>query len=114
MIKVYIYRYFSKKDFGNIYCFTENLNSKLLYIIYKKTLLPSARKFFREDDNNWKLQDDNDPKHTSGKAQNWKDENDIKRIFWSSQSLDLILWRMFRLFSRLILVIINQYLQRIL
>src|SRR5579871_1062890 len=50
--KVHIYRYFSEKGFGNIYCFTENLNSKLLYTIYKKTLLPSARKFFREDDNN--------------------------------------------------------------
>src|SRR5579871_2573582 len=66
--KVHIYRYFSEKGFRNIYCFIENLNSELLYTIYKKTLLPSARNFFREDDNNWKLQEDNDPKHTSGKA----------------------------------------------
>src|SRR5579871_724046 len=87
--KVHVYRCFSEKSFGNIYCFTENLNSELLYIIYKKTLLSSARKFFGEDDNNWKLQEDNDPKHTSGKVQNWKDENDIKRIFWLSQSPDL-------------------------
>src|SRR5579871_6859540 len=87
--KVYIYRCFSEKGFGNIYCFTENLNSELLCIIYKKSLLPSARKFFGEDDNNWKLQEDNDLKHTSRKVQNWKDENDIKRIFWLSQSLDL-------------------------
>src|SRR5579871_6520654 len=50
--KVHIYRYFSEKDFGNIYYFTENLNSELLYTIYKKTLLPSARNFFGEDDNN--------------------------------------------------------------
>src|SRR5579871_4238375 len=87
--KVYVYRCCSEKGFGNIYCFTENLNSKLLYTIYKKTLLPSARNFFREDDNNWKLQEDNDPKHISGKAQNWKNENDIKRISWPSQSPDL-------------------------
>src|SRR5579871_3936517 len=87
--KVHVYGYFSEKGFENIYCFTENLNSELLYTIYKKTLLPSARKFFGEDDNNWKLQEDNDPKHTSGKAQNWKNENDIKRIFWLSQSPDL-------------------------
>src|SRR5579871_2636426 len=67
--KVYVYRYFSEKGFGNIYYFTENLNSELLYTIYKKTLLPSARNFFGEDNNNWKLQEDNYPKHTSGKVQ---------------------------------------------
>ena len=36
-----------------------------------------------------KLQEDNDPKHTSGKAQKWKDENNINRISWPSQSPDL-------------------------
>src|SRR5579871_1465668 len=67
-IKVYIYRCFSEKSFGNIYCFTENLNSEFLYTIYKKILLLFARNFFREDNNSWKLQEDNDPKHTSGKV----------------------------------------------
>src|SRR5579871_6609906 len=67
--KVYVYRYFSEKDFGNIYCFTENLNSELLYTIYKKTLVPSARNFSREDDYSWKLQEDNNLKHRSRKAQ---------------------------------------------
>ena len=50
--KVYVYTYFSEKGFRNIYCFTENLNSELLNTIYKKTLLCSIRKFFREDNNN--------------------------------------------------------------
>src|SRR5579871_4532840 len=67
--KVHIYRYFSEKGFGNIYCFIENLNSELLYTIYKRTLLSSTTKFFGEDDNSWKLQEDNDPKHISGKTQ---------------------------------------------
>ena len=48
--KVNIYIYFLEKSFREIYCFTENLNSELLYIIYKKTLLTSARNFFGEDD----------------------------------------------------------------
>src|SRR5579871_6697273 len=87
--KVHVYRYFLEKRFENIYCFIENLNSELLYTIYKKTLLSSARNFFREDNNSWKLQEDNDPKHTSEKVQNWKDENVIKRISWLSQSLYL-------------------------
>ena len=49
--KVHIYRCFSEKSFRNIYYFIENLNSKLLYTIYKKLLLLSDRNFFGEDDN---------------------------------------------------------------
>ena len=79
----------SEKGFGNIYCFTENLNSELLCTIYKRTLLPSVRNFFGQDDNSWKLQEDNDPKHTSGKAQKWKYNNHINKISWPSQSPDL-------------------------
>ena len=80
---------FQRRVFGNIYCFTENLNSELLCNIYKKTLLPSTRNFFGEDNNSWILQEDNDPKHTSGKAQKWKDNNNINRISWLSQSPNL-------------------------
>jgi transposase len=87
--KVHVYGCFSEKGFGKIYCFTNNLNSDLLCSIYKNTLLPSARTFFGKDDDSWILQEDNDPKHTSGKAQNWRDDNDIKRISWPSQSPDL-------------------------
>ena len=87
--KVNIYGCFSEKGFGNIYCFTENLNSELLCIIYKKTILSSARNFFGEDNNSWKLQEDNDPKHTSGKVQKWKNNNHINRISWLLQSPDL-------------------------
>ena len=87
--KVHVYGCFSKKGFGNIYCFTENLTGELLCTIYKKTLLPSARNFFGEGDHSWKLQEDNDPKHTSGKAQKWRSRNNIKRISWPSQSPDL-------------------------
>ena len=49
--KVHVYECFSEKGFGNIYCFTKNLNAELLYTIYKKTLLSSARKLFGEDNN---------------------------------------------------------------
>jgi len=34
--------------------FIENLYTELLYIIYKKIILFSARKFFKENDNSWK------------------------------------------------------------
>ena len=60
---------FSEKWFGQIYCFTNNLHADQLCHIYKCTLLPSAITFFGKDINKWVLQEDNDPKHLSGKAQ---------------------------------------------
>ena len=87
--KVHVYGCFSEEGFGNIYCFTNNLTGDLLCTIYETTLLPSAENFFGEDNHNWKLQEDNDPKHTSRKAQKWRSRNHVKRISWPSQSPDL-------------------------
>ena len=87
--KVHVYGCFSEEGFGNIYCFTNNLNAELLCTIYKTTLLSSARKLFGRDNHSWRLQEDNDPKHTSEKAERWRNEHDINRISWPSQSPDL-------------------------
>ena len=88
-LKVHVYGCFSEKGFGNIYCFTNNLNADLLCTIYKSTLLPSAEIFFGKDNHSWKLQEDNDPKHMSKKAQKWRVDNEVERISWPSQSPDL-------------------------
>jgi transposase len=87
--KVHVYGCFSEKGFGNIYCFTENLKADLLCTIYKTTLLPSAGILFGKDNHSWILQEDNDPKHMSKKAQKWRKENQVKRISWPAQSPDL-------------------------
>jgi transposase len=88
-LKVHVYGCFSEKGFGNICCFTNNLNADLLCTIYKTTLLPSAGIFFGKHNHSWILQEDNDPKHTSKKAQKWRTDNQVKRISWPSQSPDL-------------------------
>jgi len=87
--KVHVYGCFSEKGFGNIYCFTENLTGDLLCTIYETTLLSSARNFFGGNNYSWILQEDNDPKHTCGKAQKWRKENNVNRISWPAQSPDL-------------------------
>ena len=87
--KVNIWGCFSEKGFGQIYCFRNNLNADQLCHIYKHTLLPSATTFFGKDNDKWILQEDNDPKHLSGKAQKWKIDNQINRLSWPSQSPDL-------------------------
>ena len=87
--KVNVYGCFSEKGFGKVYCFTNNLNADFLCTIYKTTLVPSAKIFFGGDKDKWDLQEDNDPKHKSRKAQKWKADNQINCIPWPSQSPDL-------------------------
>ncbi|CAF3033188.1 unnamed protein product [Rotaria sp. Silwood2] len=57
--------------------------------IYKRGLLSTALKQFGHDSTLWKLQEDNDPKHTSKLAVNWKRNNGVHEIQWSSMSSDL-------------------------
>jgi transposase len=62
--KVNVWGCFSSKGFGRIICFKENLNAELMCDIYKRGLLPTASDQFGPDSTSWKLQEDNDPKHT--------------------------------------------------
>ena len=56
--------------------------------IYERGLLPSVDRLFGVDDDSWILQEDNDPKHRSKKAKNWKTENGINELSWPSMSPD--------------------------
>jgi len=54
--------------------------------VCQEVLLPFAREKFRE---NWILQQDRDPKHTSKRAKNWFQQNGIEVLEWPAQSPDL-------------------------
>jgi transposase len=86
--KVHVWGCFCASGFGSIYCFTENLDSDLLCTIYKKTLFPSFKKYFREERSNWMLQCDNDPKHNSNKTKALLEEEGVTRLPWPSYSPD--------------------------
>jgi hypothetical protein len=47
--------------------------------IYKKALFPSAQLWFK-DNSDWILQEDNDPKHLSKMAKDWKIKNLSKHL----------------------------------
>lgn len=83
--KVHIWGCMSKGGFGEVFVFKENLNADRLCKIYEQALLPSSDKLFRSD---WILQEDNDPKHKSRKAQKWRDDNNVIRMEWPAQSPD--------------------------
>ena len=56
--------------------------------ISENGLLPSAQKLFGEDNSSWTLQEDNDPKHRSKLAKEWKARNSIIELPWPSMSPD--------------------------
>jgi hypothetical protein len=87
--KVRAWGCFSAKGFGSLVLFTQNLNAKLLVHIYSKALLPSAVKWFPNPEDSWVLQEDNDPKHTSKLAKNWREQKGVVRLAWPAQSPDL-------------------------
>ena len=87
--KLHMWGCFASSGFGKIFFFKNNLNADFLIQIYEEALLPSAKMLFPNDPNGWSLQEDNDPKHRSKKATEWRKQNHITRITWPSQSPDL-------------------------
>lgn len=86
--KIHIWGCFSIFGFGKLVCFTRNLNANFMCKIYERGLLPSASMFFGEDNLDWFLQEDNDPKHRSKIAKAWKQERNINVLPWPSMSPD--------------------------
>lgn len=87
-VKVHVWGCFSKQGFGLLHLFTGSLDALKMTKIYKKALLPSAKKMFPRHNDSWILQEDNDPKHRSRVCTAWKAENGIDVLDWPSQSPD--------------------------
>jgi len=80
---------FSKNGFGKLFLFTQNLNADYMCYIYGTALLKSVKMLFGAKNDDWYLQEDNDPKHRSKNCTDWKSDHHIKVISWPSQSPDL-------------------------
>ncbi len=86
--KVMVWGAFSWKGVGDLYWVQETMTGKIYVKIIRRFLKSSAKKccptypdFF------W--QEDNDPKHTSGVAQEYFRRNKVNLVQWPSQSPDL-------------------------
>ncbi|CAF2995742.1 unnamed protein product [Rotaria sp. Silwood2] len=87
-VKIHVWGCFSKHGFGKLILFKQSLNSNFMCKIYKNGLLPSVKKWFGDNNYNWKLLEDNDPKHTSKMSKTFKINNGIQSLPWPSQSPD--------------------------
>lgn len=56
--------------------------------IYEKCLLPTAERCFIKKNEDWILQEDNDPKHRNKLCTEWKEQSGIVTLDWPSQSPD--------------------------
>jgi transposase len=69
-----------------LFCFTDIMDGPFYVKILQDQLLPAVRRMYRR---NWRLQQDNDPKHTLCVAKKFIAENGINVIDWPSNSPDL-------------------------
>lgn len=86
--KVHVWGCFSARGFGKLICFQRNLDARFMCSIYERGLLASSEMFFGEDNLEWILQEDNDPKHRSKIAKKWKEEHGVVELPWPSMSPD--------------------------
>ncbi|CAF1437298.1 unnamed protein product [Didymodactylos carnosus] len=87
--KINVWGCFARSGFGRIICFKQNLNRfYLVNKIYQNVLLPSTRNLFRRG-TRWKLLEDNDRKHTSALAKQWRVAEGVERLPWPAASSDL-------------------------
>ena len=73
--KIHVWGCFSKHRFSKLVLFRQTLDSKLMCKIYKNGLLSSAKKWFSNTNCNWKLLEDDDPKHVSKTSKTFKINN---------------------------------------
>ena len=69
-----------------LFCFTDIMDGPYYVNILQTQLLPAAQSLYGRS---WRLQQDNDPKHTSRVAKDFIAENKINTIDWPSNSPDL-------------------------
>ncbi|CAF4441777.1 unnamed protein product [Rotaria sp. Silwood2] len=87
-LKLHVWGCFSKQGFGKLIIFRHNLTGDFMCDIYENCLLPTAYRQFPEGPDSWILQEDNDLKHRSWQAINWKTDNQIQVLPWPSASPD--------------------------
>ncbi|CAB5308525.1 unnamed protein product [Rhizophagus irregularis] len=83
--KIHAWGGFSSYGKTSLFCFTGIMDAKY-YVRILEEQLPEVREMMG---NNWRFQQDNDPKHTSRLAKNFLQENVPAVMDWPSNSPDL-------------------------
>lgn len=85
--KIMVWGCFAAHGTGHLYRIEGIMNKNIYVGILEDHMYPSAVDLFGEEE--WIFQEDNDPKHTSRLAAEWRNDNGINRLPWPAQSPDL-------------------------
>jgi len=85
--KINVWGCFAAHGVGKLYRVNGNLEQNQFHSILVHQMIPSARALF--PDGNFVFQQDNDPKHTATKNQEYLKNKNIQVLNWPSQSPDL-------------------------
>ena len=85
--KVNVWGAISYNGIVSLKMFRENLDS-ILYVEILGEKLSEMRQLYRYV-SGWSYQQDNDPKHTANKTNNWFSNNKVKKLPWPASSSDL-------------------------
>lgn len=77
---------FSFNGVGPLFWIKQTMTKEIYRNILSDVMLPYARQNMAE---NWKFQQDNDPKHTAKVVKKWFEDNQVTVLEWPSQSPDL-------------------------
>ena len=88
-LKIQAWGCFAASGFGRLFLFSGNMDTQKLVEIYEEALLPSVQDLFGDCQEPWFLQEDNDPKHMSKLAKEWRLLHSINHLDWPAQSPDL-------------------------
>ena len=83
--KIFAWGGFCVKGKTSLYCFSEIMNAEF-YVNILRRHLPEIEDLLGDE---WRFQQDNDPKHTSRLAKNFLQDNMPEVIDWPSNSPDL-------------------------
>jgi hypothetical protein len=83
--KIHAWGGFSIQGKTSLYCFTEKMDARF-YVNILENQLPHIEEMMGTD---WRLQQDNDPKHTSRLAKEFIEQNIPESMDWPSNSPDL-------------------------
>ena len=83
--KIFTWGGFCIKGKTSLYCFFEIMNAEFYVNILRKHL-PEIEDLLGDE---WRFQQDNDPKHTSRLAKNFLQDNMLEVIDWPSNSPNL-------------------------